>query len=197
MYIDGGVHIMLDLETMGTSPDAAIVSIGAMEMDFQNFKTGSTFYRAIRLESSMRGGGVVDGATIMWWLKQNDPTRLALYDGAVYIGEALSDFEWFLRNSCMRSGYDSVFVWGNGAGYDNVVLRRAYERIDKSTPWHYRNDRCFRTLLAIAAPELQEQWRARALSGAHHALEDATAQANMLLKIFKQGWGAWNKLRSK
>ena len=50
-------HIMLDLETMGKSSDAAITAIGAVWFD----KTGE-----------------IDPSTVVWWLKQNPAAQLEM-----------------------------------------------------------------------------------------------------------------------
>ena len=44
-------HLMLDLETMGTKSNSAIISIGAVEFDILTGKTGREFYRNVSLQS--------------------------------------------------------------------------------------------------------------------------------------------------
>lgn len=46
-------HVMLDLETMGSGPRAAIVAIGACCFEPETGRIGETFYQAIDLESSV------------------------------------------------------------------------------------------------------------------------------------------------
>lgn len=48
--------VMLDLETMGTDANAAIIAIGAVEFDIQNGEIGERFYAVIDLESAVAGG---------------------------------------------------------------------------------------------------------------------------------------------
>lgn len=69
------MDVMLDLETMGNGPDAAIVAVGAIEFDATAGTLGRTFYRGVNLETSVRGGGKIDASTVMWWLRQNDEAR--------------------------------------------------------------------------------------------------------------------------
>ena len=40
-------------------------------------------------------------------------------------------------------------IWGNGAGFDNTLLRQAYEVNSREVPWAFRHDRCFRTLRGL------------------------------------------------
>ncbi|SUY94603.1 prophage exonuclease [Citrobacter braakii] len=47
---------MVDMETMGNSPDAPIVSIGAVFLILQLVTLVPSFYRVVSLESSMSFG---------------------------------------------------------------------------------------------------------------------------------------------
>ena len=52
--------VMLDLETMGNGPHAAIIAIGAVKFDTQAQEIGEKFYTVIDLESAVAHGGVMD-----------------------------------------------------------------------------------------------------------------------------------------
>ena len=67
-------HVMLDLETMGTGPTAAITAIGAVAFSVEAGIT-DTFYKKVDLESSVRNGGTMDPGTVIWWLGQSDAAR--------------------------------------------------------------------------------------------------------------------------
>ena len=59
--------VMLDLETMGKCPDAAIIAIGAVEFDVKTPQIGEKFYALVNLESAVlsgRGDGRVNGAVV-------------------------------------------------------------------------------------------------------------------------------------
>jgi len=112
----------------------------------------------------------------MWWLKQSDPARQALTGGTgVHLQVALLDFD----NWCTNQGaWDKLQVWGNGAAFDNVILRGAYQRAGLAAPWRWFNDRCYRTLKSLhRGIELER-------TGTHHnALDDAESQARHLMRI--------------
>ncbi|ELK8088092.1 3'-5' exoribonuclease, partial [Escherichia coli] len=63
-----GIHLMIDLETMGKNPDAPIISIGAIFFDPQTGDMGPEFSKTIDLDTA---GGVIDRDVIKWWLKQS------------------------------------------------------------------------------------------------------------------------------
>jgi len=175
------LHVMLDIETMGTGPDAAIVAIGAVKFDPFSplaFDPEDTFYTVVDLVSSVKCGGQIDGSTVKWWLQQSDEARKAI-SGILSdnIHESLRDFRlWYGEDK-------DVPVWGNGATFDNVIVRRAYQRLGMEAPWSHRADRCFRTLKNLF-PGVEPPER----SGTHHnALDDAMWQAEYMRLIFQGG----------
>lgn len=173
------VHIMLDIETMSTKPDAAIVSIAAVAIEpgkvSQHF-----FYRTVSLESSLASGGVIDHATEAWWdLPKNAEARSywdVPEDASVSIKEALVVLRSFIVQ------FDAPLIWGNGVNFDNLILSRAYERLSLNCPWAYRQDMCFRTLRKIYADKVPEP----KFNGiAHVAFDDANHQAKYLSNILE------------
>lgn len=161
------MDIMIDLETLSSQPDAAIVSIGACTF-FHGDATRKTFSCVIDPRSSQRAGGHVDAGTVIWWMAQSAEARDVFGNG-----DALPLREALLRFSLFVGQWPERRIWGNGAGFDNVVLRRSYERCgDMTAPWNFRDDRCYRTLKSLRpdiAPVRQ--------GVAHNALDDAIAQA--------------------
>jgi exodeoxyribonuclease VIII len=167
--------IMLDLETMGNGPDAAIIAIGAIDFDVDTCKTGTGFYVHVDLASSVAAGGIIDPSTVLWWMKQNDQARGAFARPGEKIAVALHLFaEWV----SVRGARNEVRVWGNGAAFDNVILASAYRRLDLVPPWEFWNDRCYRTMKA-QYPDIKLQ-----RAGTHHnAIDDAISQADHLLAM--------------
>ena len=164
------MHIMIDLETMGTRPNAPIVSIGAVT--FNGAGIGGEFYRNVSLKTSVAGGGIIDPDTLMWWMGQGDEARAALTDGGSGgLTYALDDLaKW------MPIGVKGV--WGNGASFDNVILSETYIRAGMQCPWPFWKDKCYRTVKGMYPDVALER------SGTHHnALDDARTQAEHLIAI--------------
>ena len=167
--------IMLDLETMGTDANAAIIAIGAVGFDINTRAIGDTFYVTVTLESSVKHGGVIDPSTVLWWMEQGDEARSGFSSATTSIEHALSQFSSWAGT---QSSVSSLRVWGNGAGFDNVVLGSAYKRLGMSAPWKFWNDRCYRTIKA-QYPNVK-----LARMGTHHnALDDAISQAKHLINM--------------
>ncbi|MDN1902698.1 exonuclease, partial [Escherichia coli] len=81
-----GIHLMIDLETMGKNPDAPIISIGAIFFDPQTGEMGPEFSKTIDLETA---GGVIDRDTIKWWLKQSREAQSAILTDEIPLDDAL------------------------------------------------------------------------------------------------------------
>lgn len=72
-------QVMIDLETMGTSTNSAIMSIGAVVFDIKSGNIGNKFEVHIDLNSSIKAGFDIDADTIYWWLKQNKDAQKKTY----------------------------------------------------------------------------------------------------------------------
>ena len=179
MTEENTADIMLDLETLSSEPDAAIVAIGAACFGSEKFDpTVDNFYAIVELSSSARAGGLINASTVEWWMNQSAEARSIFSDGNRYhIGDAL----WRFQNFCGRAA-SCVRVWGNGAGFDNVVLRRAYERSGIEPPWAWRDDRCYRTLKNLR-PDIPFEPFPKSIP--HRADHDAINQAIHAQKILK------------
>lgn len=168
---------MLDLETMSTCSDAAIVAIGAQAFNPETCELGAPFYRAINLQSAMDHGGKLDGATVTWWLKQSETARAGVSSDGSSVIFALKEFGLWLRH---HAAEEDTRIWGNSSAFDNVILANAYRRACMPVPWPHWNDRCYRTMKALRRDITLER------TGTHHnALDDATSQAVHLMAIFK------------
>jgi hypothetical protein len=113
----------------------------------------------------------MDAGTVMWWMRQSDEARKAIYEPKLPAGklrDVLLEFTDWYTHTAMGGA-----VWGNGATFDNVILRNAFTAVGLDTPWRYIDDRCFRTLRSLypnaEIPKIK--------GVAHHALDDAIWQA--------------------
>ncbi|EOM1628302.1 3'-5' exoribonuclease, partial [Escherichia coli] len=136
-------HMMIDLETMGKNPDAPLISIGAIFFDPQTGDMGPEFSKTIDMDTA---GGVIDRGTIKWWLKQSREAQSAILTDEIPLDDALLQLREFIDEN---SGEFFVQVWGNGANFDNTILRRSYERQGIPCPWRYYNDRDVRTIVEL------------------------------------------------
>lgn len=168
------VELMVDLETMDTSPTAAIVAIGVVA--FSNGKVIDEFYSPVTLESSIELGLTVSASTVMWWIEQGGTARKEITTATSHLSTVLVSLtEWINQYRKDLKG-----VWGNGAAFDNVILANAYKQAGQEAPWPYYLDRCFRTI-KHDLPEVGA-FEPSVKCVPHHALGDARWQAEYLIK---------------
>ena len=167
---------MLDLETMGLRPNAAIIAIGAA--CFTETNIVSTFETPVSLKSCTDLGLSTDQSTIDWWSKQSSAARARWQtEDAPDLLTALRAFSDWLS---MTSTPSQRRVWGNGADFDLPIITSAYRVVDADAPWKYYNQRCFRTVKSMfEVPNIPRQ-------GVYHAaMDDAVYQAQILQSICK------------
>nr|WP_203723331.1 exonuclease [Citrobacter freundii] len=177
-------HLMVDMETMGNSPDAPIVSIGAVFFDPSTGNTGAEFYRVVSLESSMSFGMKPDASTIQWWLKQSSEARSAiLVDEALGLRETLELLADFIAENS-ANGSHTVQLWGNGCSFDNVILRRAYALTETPFAVPFWNDRDVRTMVELGkSVGINPRFDIPFEGDMHNALSDARHQVKYVSAI--------------
>ncbi len=184
-------HLMIDLETMSTRRNAAIVAIGAVRFsDFGEVGSDVTsFYHTIDLQSCVDAGLVMDAGTVEWWMKQDWLARQALFLGRKPLGLVLDNFTLFLQEIRDDIG-EEPYIWGNGCGFDNEILKEAFISAGKGYSWDHYKDRDMRTL----------KWIYQSIGGAevilsdppgssgvpHNALDDAMSQAQTCSRILQK-----------
>ncbi|HCN4631783.1 TPA: 3'-5' exoribonuclease, partial [Escherichia coli] len=174
-------HLSVDLETMGKNPDAPVISIGVIFFDPQTGDMGPEFSKTIDLDTA---GGVIDRDVIKWWLKQSREAQSAILTDEIPLDDALLQLREFIDEN---SDEFFVQVWGNGANFDNTILRRSYERQEIPCPWRYHNDRDVRTIVELGKAIDFDARTAIPFEGErHNALDDARYQAKYVSAIWQK-----------
>lgn len=176
-------HICVDLETLGVSPEAVILAIGAVEFDVdeQGAHFGRTFYTNVSIQSCLDEGLKIDESTVMWWLQQDDAARASLTNPdnvKTTLGKALDDFNDFFTNTC-----GAKWIWARGQDFDIGILRTAYARCRLPHAWKYNDARDTRTLYEAVSFD-QDSLQENPL--AHNALEDAKWEAYAIGQAMRQ-----------
>lgn len=172
-YLARNDPVMHDLETLGTRPTSAILSLGACKFDPDTMAITDTFHEVISRESCMEYGLTWDQSTIDWWESQTAEAKAASYSNPNGRDLKLVLLEY---KDFVSSG---TTVWGNDSDFDNVIMANAYHCTNVDLPWKFWNNRCYRTMKNMF-PTIKMGKR----SGTHHnALDDAINQATHLMKI--------------
>lgn len=168
------MHIMVDLETLSTKPNAYIVSIGAVAFDSRGVH--DEFYKVIK-PTIHDDKFDVEMGTLQWWMDQPDEARKVFSDlHHEPLELVLTRFSQFVEKHLSKDDG----VWGNGASFDNVILRNAYDTVGwkDHVPWKFWQDKCYRTIKGMRRDIPLDR------IGTHHnAMDDAKSQAFHLINI--------------
>jgi hypothetical protein len=168
-------HAMLDLETMGLSPDGVICAIGAVKFDPFGDELSDPFYVVVEMDGQEKYGRRFTGSTVTWWLQQEDAARRELYRGdRIPLPAALEQFQWWM-------GPASMPTWAYGATFDHSILQSAYGAVGLKNPIHYRDQFCMRPYARLTKVECPH-----VPGTTHNAVDDATRQARWLQAILRK-----------
>jgi hypothetical protein len=168
--------IMIDLETLATTPDAAVLTIGAVKFDpfGEDIKepTADSFYVRVDLDSCDELGLAVSDDTLAWWANQDQAAQDEAFSGdnRIHIRDAM--------NQLYKFCWGAKRVWSHGSGFDVVICEHIFRKLNKAVPWSFWQVRDTRTIYDLGI----ENNRPDVLK--HHALHDAYSQAVGVQNVF-------------
>jgi|688.fasta_scaffold01802_18 hypothetical protein len=163
--------IMIDIETLGTSHNSVIATIGAMKFNRRDrlkpMEEMKSFYQRIDIDSCSSKGMTTEEVTVQWWQNQDEKSRDEIYNQTdrVPIEQALNELSDFIGNG-------NVFIWAQGPHFDCTILENAYKQCNLNLPWKFWNVRDCRTILDVCNVRLKD------IPGEypHHSLYDCYKQ---------------------
>lgn len=167
------IEIMIDLETLGTSNKAPVVSIGCVAFD------GKVIYDQLYLTLNLKEQidiqkRLVDADTLQWWFSQSNDVRAVFKENKKGVVESLTELTQFINKFEAKK----VYVWGNGANFDITILESLYKDFELKVPWKYGKIMDLRTIRRFLGGN--EKIKVEGVK--HNALSDALAQAKYLQK---------------
>lgn len=114
----------------------------------------------------------------MWWLGQSQEARDSVRFSGGDIRTVLAELADYIAE---HSRVQDVRPWGNASSFDMTIINSAYIRAGIPTPWHFTNERCFRTVRNMY-PQVGYDIEKKG-KNAHNALSDAVFQAEHLIAI--------------
>ena len=160
------MDLMIDIETVGTGPEACILTIAAQAFDpFTRGYYNQEYYARIDIES--QEGRNIEQGTIDWWATQPTAAREEAFaeEGRIPLKQALEELGKLI--------WHSKRVWANGPTFDMNILEHAYKSYGIPLPWKYFLVRDARTVYGLC-PNLNKY------PASHHALEDCRRQIDLL-----------------
>lgn len=168
--------LMIDLETLATTADAVIMSIGAVPFDLEAGTVSEEgYYVSVSVESNLDYRRRISEDTLIWWMKQEAAARNVFMEPKIALPEALIGLSEFIGDNSPR-------VWSNGADFDVPMLAHAFTQQNMEVPWNRWDSRCFRTYKNLPGAKTVP---APASGVKHNALSDAYNQAQHVVAIHK------------
>jgi hypothetical protein len=167
-------HLMLDIETMSSAPDAAVIAIGARLFTHEGLSKGFEVFIDTNAASHI---GSVSDETMQWWSKQD--VREQVFNGTCHPADAFFRFTEFVRL------HKPDTIWANSPSFDVVIMRHLAKQVGLTFPFHYRDERDCRTLYWMGREleiECEDLWNNMDRRG-HMPLDDATTQAEVAARI--------------
>lgn len=145
------LHVMVDLETLGTHQNAVITQISAVPFTEDEIFIDKAFNTYLEIEEQQLAGRTISGSTIAWWLNQSTEARETLANGLTSKPAPVRYALAALENWVPLQGYNwaQVFgIWAKGPSFDLAMLDHLAESFDMSSPFpnKFRNYRDVRTL---------------------------------------------------
>jgi hypothetical protein len=168
---------MIDLETLATSTDAVVLTIGAVKFDpfGSDIKEPAmdSFYVKIDIDSCDELGLVANDDTIAWWSQQDKQAQAEAFEGTdrIHIRDAFDQLYKFC--------WGAKRVWSNGAAFDIPICEHVYRKLNKATPWSFWSVRDVRTAFDLGINPNRPPVLA------HHALQDAWNQAVGIQNVYR------------
>lgn len=175
--------IMIDIESLDTSPNCVILTIGAVLFD----PKGMGILERLELRPAIEEqteihNRIINEDTIRWWSGQS----------AEAMEEAMGDWGRIPFKECMEQLYKFSWnrraVWSNGASFDVVAMESAFKQTltdrPNPIPWPYYTVRDTRTLYENAGVSLKD--KKYNTKTTHKAVEDAEHQALVVQDAYRK-----------
>lgn len=167
--------LMIDIETLGTRNNSAILSIAAVQFNIENGDIGEEYHENISLKNCQDRGLSIDAETLEWWLRQDYQVLVNCLQGGLPLSYVLIELKQMFGKR--------TNVWANSPNFDCRILINAYEAVNVEAPWRYYQERDVRTLMSLA-PEVKESTEFK--GNKHNPLDDCHYQIECVHKAYKK-----------
>jgi hypothetical protein len=167
-------HLMIDMETLAVSPNAVVLSLGAVHFNPYGNGYSDKIYFRISIDDQDALGREVDPDTLDWWGRQAADIQDEAFspDDRISLADAMDRFHKFAW------GCDAF--WSHGATFDLVIIENIYRQLGKPLPWNFWQLRDTRTLFDLGYdPDMPKNSK-------HDALQDAIRQSVGVQNIYSK-----------
>ncbi len=169
------IAMMIDIETLGTTPDAVVVQIGVV---VGNTETGAVLRKVgWCISTDEQRDRRMDYDTLCWWMLQADDVRQRVFD----MKHAITPTRACAEIDALLSEFQPEEIWAGPAMFDLPILTHLFGR----KPWAFWKERCLLTLRKHVDPDRKLQPPDNIL--AHDAVADAAWQFDYLCALRAAG----------
>ena len=173
-------HAMIDLETLSTANDAAVISVGVAIFDESSVVFTQGW--AIDMEKIT---GHIDPKTIAWWMHPDrDSARDFSFHGK------FDPFTVAYELKALLASHNVQEVWANDPHFDYIILRSWWERTNAKGnvgefPIPYWAPRSYITLVGEVKRLGHDTSSWKGTYVAHDPIDDAASQARVVIQCRK------------
>jgi len=162
---------MLDIETLGTGPDAPVLSAAVVFFDPETEKTfeQAKFIFNVTLQTTR----VIDFTTVTWWINQSPEARAHWMNVKEY--NTLEQFVQFCET------HSKVTWWANSPAFDEVIMSSLLRDADERVPWKFWTWRDVRTIRNFLFNQTKPN-----NNNVHDPLADCLAQIELVNRFYAQ-----------
>lgn len=148
-------HLVLDLETLDTTPTSVILSLGCSLFSFEKeendfrYYVENGFYVKIDPVSQIKSGRSTSKGTIAWWRNQGKEAQTVLmpHKNDKSLPEALKLFREYLNQN--EYNLKKSYCWSRGTYFDWPIVENAHLQYNLPLPYNGWKIRDIRTAIDI------------------------------------------------
>lgn len=164
--------LMIDIETMGNTHDAAMIQLAGVFFDRVTGETGAEFCENIDLASCLKEGFVETESTKKWWAEQNQEVLQEITNNARPVRDVMREYTDFIKVNSGGDPIRNVLVWSH-ATFDFVIVQNYLTKFGLRQ-MGFRGARDIRTLVDLSGIDLKAyDWTS---GKTHNALDDCKFQ---------------------
>jgi DNA polymerase III epsilon subunit-like protein len=156
-------ELMIDIETLSTRHDAAIISIAAIFFNIDTKQIARPYFYE-EIDHVSLNAFHQDPKTLAWWAKQEKP----ILNGSCTIENALQNLITYIKNQPPSR------IWAKSPSFDCNIIKYACSHFDLEWPIPFWSERDVRTIQDIA--QLPNSFTAT-----HDAIEDCLSQIRTVI----------------
>ena len=141
-------QLHVDIETLSTETNAAIIQLGAAYFTSKGAEP-ETFLVSVSADwyHNNAHGFHISESTLNWWEKQSDKAKESLkLNLTTSPATMLTMFNKWAEEVGFTEA-ESATIWANSPSFDLAILRNMYAHYELPVPWKYYQERDVRTIV--------------------------------------------------